>query len=116
MLLPLNSNLAIAQAAATPNTKLSGTAMSAAINVNFMADKASASTSAEIYVSTPFRKASVKTAASGMNKNKLKNTSVVEMSAHRTQADSDVARLFATLALYFENCEVLIPDMIIILK
>ena len=37
--LPLNSNLAIAQAAATPNTRLSGTAMAATSSVSRIADQ-----------------------------------------------------------------------------
>ena len=43
MLLPRKSNLAMAQAAATPNTRFSGTAMPAAISVSLMADSASGS-------------------------------------------------------------------------
>ena len=43
ILLPLNSNLAIAQAAATPKTRLSGTAIAAAIKVNLIAESASGS-------------------------------------------------------------------------
>ena len=42
-LLPRKSNLAIAQAAATPNTRFNGTAMTAAVSVNQMADTASGS-------------------------------------------------------------------------
>ncbi|MNT12535.1 hypothetical protein D3C72_1474660 [compost metagenome] len=44
--LPLNSNLAMAQAAATPNTRFSGTAISAVSKVSLMADQASGSVSA----------------------------------------------------------------------
>ena len=42
-LFPGKSNLAIAQAAAMPKTKLSGTAMAAAISVNWIAAAASGS-------------------------------------------------------------------------
>ena len=45
-LLPRNSNLAIAQAAATPKTRLSGTAIAAASSVSRIAASASGSTSA----------------------------------------------------------------------
>ena len=41
--LPLKSNLAIAHEAATPNTKLSGTATPAASKVSLMADQVSGS-------------------------------------------------------------------------
>ena len=44
--LPLNSYLAIAQAAAIPNTKLSGTAIAAVSRVNRIADHASGSCNA----------------------------------------------------------------------
>ena len=42
-LLPRNSNLAIAQAAATPKTRFSGTAMAAVINVSLIACQAAGS-------------------------------------------------------------------------
>ena len=45
-LLPLNSNLAIAQAAATPKTRLAGTAIAATISVSWIAASASGSVSA----------------------------------------------------------------------
>ena len=45
-LLPLNSNLAMAQAAATPNTRLAGTEITATISVNSIADHASGSCNA----------------------------------------------------------------------
>ncbi len=41
--LPRNSNLAMHQAAATPNTRFTGTAISAVIRVSLMADQASGS-------------------------------------------------------------------------
>jgi hypothetical protein len=44
--LPRNSNLAMHQAAATPNTRFSGTAMAAVISVRRIADQASGSFSA----------------------------------------------------------------------
>ena len=44
--LPLNSNLAIAQAAATPKTRLSGTAIAATSSVRRIADGVSGSPSA----------------------------------------------------------------------
>ncbi len=45
-LLPRNSNLAMAQAAATPNTRFAGTAMAATSRVSCMAATASGSVSA----------------------------------------------------------------------
>jgi len=44
--LPGNSNLAMTQAAATPKTRFSGTAISAVIKVSLMAAQASAEVSA----------------------------------------------------------------------
>ena len=44
--LPRKSNLAIAQAAATPKTRLSGTEIAAAISVSLIAESASGSASA----------------------------------------------------------------------
>ena len=46
MLLPLNSNLAIAQEAARPKTRFAGTAMAAMINVSRIAAMVSGSTRA----------------------------------------------------------------------
>ena len=45
-LLPRNSNLAMHQDAATPKTRLSGTAMAATSTVNWIAETASCSTRA----------------------------------------------------------------------
>ena len=45
--LPLNSNLAIAQAAATPKTRLQGTAMAATVSVSLIAANVSGSSSAK---------------------------------------------------------------------
>ncbi len=56
--LPRNSNLAMAHAAATPNTTLSGTAIAATLSVSVMADSASGSASAAQYTSRPLRSAS----------------------------------------------------------
>ncbi len=89
----------MAQAAATPNTRLSGTAMAAAISVSFMDEMASGSMMALMYMSNPLRKASANTAASGINRNKLRKAKAMPISDQRTQAGSDVARLRATLFL-----------------
>ena len=56
-LFPTNSNLAMSHDAASPKTRLSGTAMPAAINVSFAAAIASGSFSAEAYSSKPFSRA-----------------------------------------------------------
>ena len=53
-LLPRNSNLAIAQAAATPNTRFSGTAIAAASSVSRIAASASGSTIAREIDAQPF--------------------------------------------------------------
>src|SRR3977135_3350788 len=55
--LPGNSNLVIAQAAVTPNTRLRLTEIAATASVSRMADSASGSVSAEKYAPIPFEKA-----------------------------------------------------------
>src|SRR5512140_997908 len=64
-LLPLNSNLAMAQDAAMPNSRLAGTAMAAAMKVSLIADQASGSFSAAKYSSQPLLNASMNTVSSG---------------------------------------------------
>ena len=54
---PRKSNFAMHHAAATPNTRLSGTAMRDVSSVSLMADSASASTMDATYTSKPLRSA-----------------------------------------------------------
>ena len=63
--LPGKLNLATDQAAATPNTTLSGTAMAAVSKVSLTADKVSGCTSAWVYTPTPCLKASTNTRING---------------------------------------------------
>ena len=61
MLLPRNSNLLTHQAAATPNSRLSGTEMATAIRVSFSAASASGSRIASKKVPKPCFSASLRT-------------------------------------------------------
>src|SRR5690606_22125221 len=63
--LPRKSNLAIAQAAATPNTVLSGTTTAAVIRVSWIADTVSGVRSASQYTSSPLENAYARTDATG---------------------------------------------------
>ena len=72
--LPRKSNFAIAQAAATPKTRFSGTAMAAAVSVRRIAERASGSVIAARYTSMPLANASTNTTASGMNRKTVRNS------------------------------------------
>src|SRR3978361_2192847 len=63
--LPRKSNLAMAQAATKPNTRLRPTEIAATISVTLMADSASGSDSAERYAKIPFENACANTTTSG---------------------------------------------------
>ena len=67
--LPLNSNLAIAQAAATPKTRLSGTEIAATRSVRRIADSVSGSASAAPNGPKPSSSALAKTSTSGSTRN-----------------------------------------------
>ena len=82
--LPLKLNLAMAQAAATPNPALKGTAMAATSNESLMAASASGSTKAFRKIAKPFRKASTKTTINGKNKTTAANTIAIPMSVRLT--------------------------------
>jgi len=90
--LPRNSNLAMAQAATTPNTRFNGTAMAATSSVSRIADHASGSTSAATYVCQPLRSASMNTIASGITRNSARNASTRPSSSQRTARGSVFAR------------------------
>jgi hypothetical protein len=64
-ILPAKLNLAIAQAAAKPKTRLRGTAILAAIRVSLIAARASGSSKLAKYAPRPFSSAAEKTAARG---------------------------------------------------
>src|SRR5690606_6407873 len=93
--LPRNSNLAIAQAAATPNTRFSGTEITAVSKVSLIAERASGSDKACQYTSAPLRKASTNTASKGSSRKKAKNDKASSKISRFTQADSRVAGLFS---------------------
>jgi hypothetical protein len=63
--LPRKSNFEIAQAAAIPQTVLSGTEMAATIKVSRIEERASGSVTAASQISQPLRSASYSTAPSG---------------------------------------------------
>ena len=92
-LFPQNSNLLIAQAAATPNRVFSGTASTATSKVRRMEAKASASMTEEKYTFQPFSSACEKTASSGTRRKKARKASVAPMSMKRTHRGSAIARL-----------------------
>ena len=83
----------MAQAAATPNTRLSGTTIAAMMRVSRIALQASGSLMASKNAPRPLRSASVKTAASGRIKNRKMKASAMPISVHFTQAGSLVPAL-----------------------
>src|SRR2546423_8569486 len=87
-LLPGKRNLAIAHAAATPKTRLSGTVIAAVSNVRRIAASASGSVIAVTYAPTPLRKPSSRTNSSGTNRNTVRKASAAPISSRRTQAAS----------------------------
>ncbi|MNT02392.1 hypothetical protein D3C72_1368870 [compost metagenome] len=88
MLLPRNSNLAMHQEAATPNTRFSGTAMAAVIRVNLIAEIASGSMMAAIYASQPFLNASANTATRGTMRKAVRNSRAMVINTVRTHNGS----------------------------
>src|SRR5688500_14762347 len=88
--LPLKLYLATAQAAATPKTRLAGTAIAATISVSLIADMVSGSTSACRYPSTPRWKASVRTTSNGKARNSSTNNNDTVISTIFTASDSVV--------------------------
>src|SRR5438045_6143165 len=90
--LPRNSNLAMAQAAATPNNTLSGTLMAATVRVRRMADHESGSVNEFQYAGSPLEKACANTFTSGSNRNTAEKTSAIAMSVHLIRGGYSVPR------------------------
>ncbi len=89
--LPLNSNLAIAQAAATPKAALSGTATAATTSVSLIADSTSGLAKDATASPTPLASAWVKTATSGAKSTRTSIASTPAIMAIRSQSGSVVA-------------------------
>src|SRR6266699_2283684 len=90
-LLPTKLNFPIAQAAATPKIRFSGTAMPAAISVNRIAASASGSCKLAKYTETPLASADANTTAKGMNRNTPRKRTAIVIRDQRTNAPSVVA-------------------------
>src|SRR5882762_3103341 len=90
-LLPKKSNLPMAQAAATPKRRFSGTAMPAAMTVSRIAAQASGSRKLARYADKPFTKAELKTTSNGKNRKTPRNSTGILDSSQRTQGHSVVA-------------------------
>src|SRR3979490_1180095 len=82
--LPRKSNLAIAQAATIPNTRLRLTEIAATNSVSLIADSASGSDSAEKYAPTPLEKACANTTTSGSTTKTMRKTTAIAMITMRT--------------------------------
>src|SRR6195256_239257 len=81
---PVKSNLAIAQAAATPNTRLRLTEIAATSSVSLIAESASGSVSAAKYEEMPLEKACANTTTSGSTTNTVRNVTASAMMMKRT--------------------------------
>src|SRR5262245_57963205 len=90
-LLPAKSNLAMAQEAARPNTRLSGTEIAATMSVKRIAASASGSRMAAKYGASPRASASVNTTRSGSTRNSRMKVSAPPTTSQRTSADSRIA-------------------------
>src|SRR5262245_15836029 len=97
--LPANENFAMAQAAAMPKTRLSGTAIPAASKVSRMAASASGVTNSLPYAAHPFASASAKTEASGNTRNNPMNARATTVRLQRTSGDSVVAAVMGRGAM-----------------
>src|SRR5450631_170311 len=86
--LPANSNLAMAQAAIRPNTRLIETDIAATTRVSRIADSASGSDSAPKYAPIPLEKASANTRTSGNTTNTPRKVRAMAMTAMRTPRGS----------------------------
>src|ERR1700709_1046069 len=86
--LPGNSNLVMAQAAITPNTRLRLTEIAATVSVNRIADSASGSVSAEKYAPIPFENACANTTTSGSTTKTVRNVTAIAMMTARTSPGS----------------------------
>src|SRR5579863_6630 len=82
-LLPRKLNLAIAHAAATPNTRLQGTAMAATYSVSLTAVHATGSDMATKYAPMPLASACTNTTSSGISRNRPRNSSATAINTRR---------------------------------
>src|SRR6266702_1533236 len=87
-LLPRNSNLVIVHAAATPKTRLIGTAMAAVSKVSSIAERASGSATASQYAPSPRLSASAKTTTNGRTRKNSRKVSATPVRIQRTMAGS----------------------------
>src|SRR3569623_1047794 len=94
--LPQNSYLATAQAAQTPNTRLSGTAIAATSSVSRIAAAPAGSVKAAKKAPSPFDSACVNTVSNGSSSNAARNSTAIANSGHLTQAASQVGRDYAS--------------------
>src|SRR4051794_8995527 len=94
--LPLNSNLAIAQAAQTPKTRLSGTEIAATSSVSRIADSVSGSPSVSITRPTPLLKAWLKTTTRGSSRNSARKAKATAIKTYRATGRSLVGEVFST--------------------
>src|SRR5437868_2846286 len=83
MLLPANSNFAMAHAAATPNTVFNGTTIAAVSNVSLIAASVSSSVKELKYTVKPFEKAEDSTVINGAINNTAKNNKATLMKPQR---------------------------------
>src|SRR6202048_2951308 len=86
--LPRKSNLAIAQAATTPNTRLRPTEIAATLSVSLIADSASGSDSAEKYAPTPLENACANTMTSGSTTKTVRKITAMVMMTMRISLGS----------------------------
>ena len=93
--LPLNSNLAIAQAAATPKTRLSGTAMAATSKVSQIADSVSGSASVSHTLAGPRLNAWSNTTISGSSRKTPRKMKAVAIRNQRASGFSLVGEVIS---------------------
>ena len=86
--MPGNSNLVIAQAAITPNTRLRLTEIAATVSVSRIAESASGSVSAEKYAPMPFENACANTTTSGSTTKTVRKVTAIAMMTARTSQGS----------------------------
>src|SRR5690606_25273776 len=105
MLLPRNSYLLTHQAAATPNTRLSGTEMPTAISVSFSAAMATGSKIASKQGPTPCFSAPPMTISSGSSRNSANTSQAERISRRRPSALPRRAALAEVLAVAVSDTE-----------
>src|SRR5690606_17773687 len=104
-LLPRNSYLLTHQAAATPNTRFSGTEMPTASSVSCSAAMASGSKIASKKVPKPCFSASLMTISSGSSRNSANTSQAATISTRRPQALPRRAALAVALAVVVSETE-----------